>query len=368
MLKEVHDAAARLKAATESAFNPNKPEISRGIAIYFPFPEDQQERELKGLLLSVAWMRTLQPASIKTDLLVFAPPRAFAFAESIGCSSQTRTSFADPERCVIIEHIPLSERPGANDPLLSYKRFLDSILMVAEYKDYGSYDVLMKSDMDTFVTPAFADWRLPEGKLIAIGLGGYGHVNANSRLSYIMKTTFGLADEGKHNIGTTWYGAPAVLVAAAQLSVASMRWLDRMEFTEYERITVTAHAWPYWHWPVLTMYGGHIAINQVREDKVVYQQENVMEMDYSADAPGVLRPSVKHLHCWHSESFFSKFAFATGKYDSLDLTQHDNMSTPPAYAAVIALSAVRMDLSDFKTITSDAVKMKNGDWKRLIPS
>jgi hypothetical protein len=365
LLLEVHNAAESLKQAVAKPFHSAKSKITRGIAVYFPASETQQEKELKGLLLSIAHMRSSQPESIKTDLIVFSPPRGFAFAKSIGCTVDKRTSFTDSERCVIVEHVPLSERPGVNDPLLSYKRYLDSILMLAEYKDFASYDVLMKSDMDTFVTPAFADWLLPPGKLIAVGRGGYGHPNANGRLSFIMKNTFGLTDAGRTNIGTTWYGSPSVLVAACQLSVASMRWLDRMEFTEYERLHHTTDAWPVWYWPVLTMYGGHISINQISKDKVIYQEDNVMEMDYGSDATGELRPSVKHLHCWHTDRFFSKFAFAMGKYDAMDLTDQAEMNTPSSYSAVIALSAVRLTVPEFKAITSDKTRMKNGDWKRL---
>jgi hypothetical protein len=365
MLREVHEAAARLSAALSTPFDVNKSQISRGIAVYFPASESQHEKELKGFFLSIAHMRTLQPSSMKTDLLVFTPPRGYEFAKSIGCSEGKRTSFDDPEKCLIVEHIPLSERTGVSDPIVSYSRYLDSVLMVAEYKEYGIYDYFMKSDMDTFVTPAFADWRLPEGKIIATGQGGYSHTNADGRLSFIMKTKFNMGDEGRTNIGTTWYGSPAVIVTACQVSVASMRWLDRMEFSDYERLKLSAGGWPYWFWPVLSMYGGHIAINQIPQDRVQFQEENIMEMDLASDTDGELRPSVKHIHCWHTERFFSKLAFAAGTYDSMDLHEHDHMSNPAAFSAVIALSAVRMTTEEFKSITHDPERMRNNDWKRL---
>ena len=367
MLGQVHEAGARLSKAVNISFDADKPQISRGIAVYFPASEVQHEKELKGFLLSIAFMRTSQPPSMKTDVVVFAPPRGYEFAKSIGCTEAKRTSFRDPERCIIVEHVPLFERSGVSDPLLSYKRYLDSVLMMAEYKDYSSYDYLMKSDMDTFVTPAFADWRIPKGKIIATGKGGYSHPNADRRLSFVMKKTFGMRDEGHTNIGTTWYGSPAVLVAACQLSVASMRWLDRIEFTEYERVQKSAGAWPFWFWPVLTMYGGHISINQIPKEKVQFQEENLMEMDLASDSTGELRPSVKHIHCWHTQEFFSKFAFAEGKYDAMDLREYDHMNTPAAFSAVIALSAVRMTTEEFKSITQDPERMRRNEWKRLSP-
>jgi hypothetical protein len=365
LLSEIHNAAESLKQSISEAPPAGPSQLSRGVAIYFPASEAHQEKELKGLLLSVAIMRVSQPESIKTDLLVFTPPRGFEFAKSLGCVTEKRTSFSDPERCIIVEHVPLSERSGVVDPLLSYKRYLDSILMVAEYKDYSGYDMLIKTDMDTFVTPHFANWTLPAGKIIAVGRGGYSHSNADRRLSHIMKDSFGLIDSGAKNIGSTWYGYSRVVVEASKLSVAAMRWLDRMEFTEYERTHHTTDTWPIWYWPVLTMYGGHVSINQIDPAKVIYNGHDDVEMDYGSASNDPLKPAIKHIHCWHTDDFFSKFAFAKGTYDKMDLTSHSEMKTPSAYSAVVALSAVRLTTQEFATITNDPKRMANNEWKRL---
>ena len=363
LLSSISIASQNLTNALGTPFSQKKSRISRGVAIYFPASEAQQEKELSGHLLSVAYMRSTQPSGMKTDVLVFTPPRGNNFTESLGCTHAMRSSFADREMCRIVQHIPLAERPGIVDPLVSYKRYVDSVLMLAEFRDYDKYDYLLKSDMDTFITPGFANWTLPANKLIATGRGGYDHPNSRLRLSFIMKHTLNLRDEGRSNIGTTWYGSPAVMVAACQLSIASMRWLDRMEFTEYERLHHTTDAWPVWYWPVLTMYGGHIAINQIPKDQVLYQEPGVVEMDYGADAPGELKDSVKHIHCWHSERFFSKFAFANGNYNSMNLTNHSRMDSPASYAAVIALSAVRMSKQELSTINTEGIHAV--EWKRL---
>jgi hypothetical protein len=367
MRRKVQEAAASLEAAVNKPVDANKAEVARGVGIYFPAHDKNQENELKSILLSIAVMRTMQPDSFKTDLLVFSPPRGFEFAKSIGCVMEKRTSFADSERCVIVEHVPMSERPGVTDPVISYSRYLDSILHFAEYKDFEGYDLLMRSDMDTFLTPGFADWRLPSGKVIAVGRGGYSHSNADRRLGFIMRETLGLKTAGKTNIGSTWYATPEVMVAACMLSVASMRWLDRMEFTEYERTQLTTDMWPVWYWPVLALYGGHISINQIAPEKVVYQQDNVMEMDYGSTSKDDLRPAVKHIHCWHTDEFFSKFAFAVGKYNAMDLTEYGDMRSSRAYAGVIAMSAVRLSLAELSEITNDPERMKAGEWKRLLP-
>lgn len=54
-----------------------------------------------------------------------------------------------------------------------------------------------------------------------------------------------------------------------------------------------------------------------------------------------------------------------GKYDKMDLNEHDHMKTPPAYSAVIALSAVRMSTDELKSITQDPERMRKNEWKRL---
>jgi hypothetical protein len=42
-----------------------------------------------------------------------------------------------------------------------------------------------------------------------------------------------------------------------------MRWLDTQEFSKFEKCCSGTEGWPNWHWPVLLLYGGHIALNQV---------------------------------------------------------------------------------------------------------
>jgi hypothetical protein len=44
-----------------------------------------------------------------------------------------------------------------------------------------------------------------------------------------------------------------------------MRWLDTQEFSEYEKCCAGTESWPNWHWPVMLLYGGHIALNQVNK-------------------------------------------------------------------------------------------------------
>jgi hypothetical protein len=42
-----------------------------------------------------------------------------------------------------------------------------------------------------------------------------------------------------------------------------MRWLDTQEFSKFEKCCQGVEGWPSWHWGVLLLYGGHIAVNQV---------------------------------------------------------------------------------------------------------
>jgi hypothetical protein len=60
------------------------------------------------------------------------------------------------------------------------------------------------------------------------------------------------------------YGRSELMVATANMTVNAMRWLHTQEFSEFEKCCSGTDAWPQWHWPVLLLYGGHIALNQVK--------------------------------------------------------------------------------------------------------
>ncbi len=158
-------------------------------------------------------------------------------------------------------------------------------------------------------------------------------------------------------------------MAASRLSVELMRWLHTQEFNRFERCCSGILGWPNWHWPVLTMYGGHLALNHVAAHVAMPTRQNG-QMDAGADRRDpVTDLRLKHAHCWHSDEFFSKIMFSAGKYDGMDLAEKTNMAVVRDYVAVIALSADRLvDDEMAKVVNGDIAFVKDDqNWKRLKP-
>ena len=367
----VIEANELLTDAITASVAKERVQISRAAAVYIPPGEKSFLEELKWFYLSMAIVRRNQPADLKTDLLVFTSPGspAMALAESLGCTATKRTSFADPERCTVIEYVGLAARVNSTDPLRAYWRYVDSVNILAEYKDYGSYDYLLRTDVDTFLTPGFANWKLPDGVTIATGHGGYGSPNVDARLQWISKVQFGFT-ESVHvrNIGSTWYGDAAVVVALAQLSTAVMRWLDTQHFTEFEKRPTLA-LWPHWYWYVLTMYGGHVAVNQVPYGMVQMYSKGTMEVDAESHLDQPLTECIRHIHAWgHIQTVFSKVKFHMGEYANLDLSNYTGMTTMQAYVTTIAISSLRLSPEELKAAVESPDIIQSGAWMRVEPS
>ena len=70
--------------------------------------------------------------------------------------------------------------------------------------------------------------------------------------------------EGLKGLGSTWFGDTGLMVASARLTIDIMRWMHTQEFNTFEKSgKAGVLSWPHWHWPVLLLYGGHVALNQV---------------------------------------------------------------------------------------------------------
>ena len=152
------------------------------------------------------------------------------------------------------------------------------------------------------------------------------------------------------------------------MTMATLRWLDTQEFSEFEKRAASTLGWPHWHWHVILLYAGHVVINQIPTEKVIFQTPGVMELDAKADLSTNLRDTVKHIHCWHTERFFSKFKYQRGAYEGLDMTPYAAMRTLQAYAGVIAISVDRMTLAELKAYIDNPSDMRSGKWKRLLPA
>ena len=73
----------------------------------------------------------------------------------------------------------------------------------------------------------------------------------------------------------------------------------------------------------------------------------------------------QHVHCWHTEEMFSKFQFGYGKYDEVDFTNREDMSTVRDYVALTAVSSIRLSDEELSRLASDDTYAKSREnWMR----
>jgi len=115
-------------------------------------------------------------------------------------------------------------------------------------------------------------------------------------------SAFGLSHHGLTNIGSTWYGLTDLVRRASALSEMLCRYLLNGPFR------TDRGAWPGWYKGVASMYAGEIAINHLAPDA-----ERTRLLD--AWSTGQTSPSdVVHIHCWHTDTPFSKHWFMSRRY------------------------------------------------------
>ena len=346
---------------------------SRAVLVFLPCNIAKFDKEVKSLMLSISFMRTYQSVTMKTDLIVGTPRECFAYPEFLGCTEGIRTDFSDIERCLLLEHVPLQNRSDTTHPLLAYSNYIDSILVLSEFPYMSNYSVILRTDLDTFLTPGFGKWTLPHELSLVAGHGGYGSENANKHLSWIMKQRLGLSDEGLKGIGSTWIGDSRVMVATGKLTVSAMIWLHTQEFNKYEMGPAETDGWPYWHWPVLLLYAGHIAVNQIPMERLIItyppgikpNAAEIIHLDHYSSDNETMTDSVLHLHCWHTDApYYAKHKFQTGAYKDLDLAPFIAMDSPMSYATTIAISSDRLSSEEFSRIVHSPSSIKNESWIR----
>lgn len=226
-------------------------------------------------------------ASMDTDLVVFGTPEALNKI---------------PDDCIKVECVPESDFPEWGG-----YHYINSISCLAgENAEFlNQYDLLLRSDVDTFLTPA---WNNFYPSLYTVGGGGY--VNDDDTKNNLRRIAglFGLRHKGLHNIGSTHYGYAPLVREVCQLSLTVARHIFTKEFDNGEG------AWPGWYKGVTTMYSSEIAVNHLVDEILVEQGK----LDYySTSKDSVLEHP--HIHCWHTDEMFSKFWFWAGRYDNLSI-------------------------------------------------
>ncbi|CAH1787877.1 unnamed protein product [Owenia fusiformis] len=173
------------------------------------------------------------------------------------------------------------------------------------------YDRILRTDTDVFISPAILGW-LGKYPLIT-GQGGYGVPFSIIRLRKIA-AKLGLHHQHISDIGSTWYAEPGIFQKVAILALNLSVHFYNHEFNKslpgLEGIFDTGDdgVWPNWWRQVSTMYGSELAINHLianlTED---HKAAGYMDMASTDGVTSVM--GAPHIHCWHSDIEFNKFAF-----------------------------------------------------------
>jgi hypothetical protein len=241
-----------------------------------------------------------------TDLVVFGTKKALAKA---------------PDDCIKVVSQPISYRMGWQK-----YHFINSIsCLVNERAAFlDDYDLLLRTDVDTFLTPAWNDY-FPD--FFTVGKGAYVYNNdVKDRIKRIAQS-LGLRHQGIHNVGSTHYGYAPLVREVCRLSLSTAKFILDNEYKD------GPGQWPGWWAGVTSMYSGEIAVNHLVEKMIVDGQK----LDYiSSSADSIMKHP--HIHCWPSDNMFSKTAFEAGLYNHLSVDDLD-ITKVKDYCLFIALKA-----------------------------
>jgi hypothetical protein len=378
--------------------------ITRAVLVYFPMDKlDEFKYELKWLYRSWIHMISYEPVKWRTDLIIFSdynaslrvfPNQSDFFLTQLNCRVENRRQQAsDRPMCTLMNHKPIGARKrtstlGIKKMSLNYYRgllartnvfgddfsefyfllstskvnsynYLDSILMAFEGYDYfKSYDFIIRSDMDVFLTPLFARWLPRYCNDFYVGRGGYS-TDFNTKRFQRIAANLNFNYAGLENLGSTWYSSPSQMRLVAFLTLFGMVYLSNEEFSPPERDgKLGTLLWPDWHYGVLLLYGQHLALNHLTGG--LRPQINLVKLDDQLDFPSGNRQSIfliLNIHVFHGDNLFSKFAFKMGKYDNKSVSEGD-MHMVKYYALKMALDGKRISSRNLNRMLTTQIKTK----------
>lgn len=251
--------------------------------------------------------------ALDTDLIVFGPKQALDKL---------------PNDCIKVEYDPISY----SSKWQNY-HFINSVSCLADKKAefLNNYDLILRSDVDTFLTPG---WNFYFPDLYSAGSGGYvNDENTRNKLKEIA-VKLGLKHKGIHNIGSTHYGNAALVREVCKLSMEVTSYILDNEFKTGDG------DWPGWYKGVTLLYGCEIAMNHLVGEIRVCPDK--LDFHSTSEESILLHP---HIHCWHTDKMFSKFHFYDGKYDNLT-TDNLDITKISNYCLYMALNSKRKFLDN----------------------
>jgi len=263
--------------------------VKRAIAVYLENKENLIG-QFWGLYASLKYIN-----SNDTDMVVFGP---LDVLEKI------------PDDCIKIECNPISHEYPWSDPRLpSPYHFINSIyfLCTPEAEILLNYDYVLKTDVDTFLTPKWNEFY-PEN--YTSGRGRYINDDLTADKMINIANDLGLNHKGIYDIGATHYGKPELVLKVMKLTYSTSKYILENVFKD------DLGKWPSLFYGVTTMYGGEIAVNHLIDNLIQAPDK----MDCRSDSNMVIKEQI-HLHSYHTFEIFSKFKFESGEYDNIDISK-----------------------------------------------
>lgn len=274
---------------------------------------------------------------MRRALVMFVEDRPYLIANSkwlyqswkhVACADTDLVFMGTPDalRELPSDVIRIEQEPVADQPDWLDYRYVNSVACLngPGASVLNDYDQLLRTDVDVFLTPA---WKRYWPSDFTTGTGGYSnddHVRENTRR---IASRFGLVHRGIDNIGSTLYGPPALVRDVCELATDLCKYIRTVEFRDEEG------SWPSWYAGVSLLYATEIAVNHL----VPTFSEPSRKLDGSSTSIETV-DQYPHIHCWHTDDRFSKFACQKGEYSHL--TEDElNIDVICDYCTIMALRA-----------------------------
>jgi len=206
--------------------------------------------------------------------------------------------------------VRIVQAPAADDPVWRKYRRVNSITCFngTGSEQLESYSHLLRTDVDTFITPAWNEFR---PTMFTHGKGGYSNSDDVRQRIRDIAAEYGLQHRGITNVGATWYGSTSLVRRAAAFTELLAKHIITHIFATDEG------KWPGWFRGVSVMYACEIAVNHCAPDA---ERTHVLDSPSTSELPIVQIP---HIHCWHTDKKFSKHWFMSRRYTEEDAQNLD---------------------------------------------
>jgi hypothetical protein len=342
----MRDVHIRLSPPTTRKTGPTRMAAPDTLLVIGFVPPGQYIKEARHMLYA-SWSHVTSRAKPhetkrRIDLLFFADPHArigIAQCPAFVAGDDFSLTFFRPagdytHRCGVVEH----EFGVANTWRRHQYLFMYSLAFAVDsryHELFLHYDWILRTDADTFITPNILTFR-PEQQVV-VGEGFYSVEKSHPALRAIA-TDLKLRHHGLHNLGSTWFIRPALMLAAGPVITRVAKHMLTHEFPHVEETSKRGlkHAWPEWWRGVTSMYAAEIGLNAVlasRDDLLFGQAFLDVSSAHSRRFDGAV-----HLHPYHNQERFSKFVFHANGYNPNDFPRETlDLGVIRDYATFVAL-------------------------------